>query len=223
VERKPVAIRWFAVILTFSTLILIGCDLTGWNGSARLQPKDGDTKQNSSGDTVVYRNGGWTLKEEHPKITVDGNGQRFVFPSQSGPFPQASVALDTTTGSLCKTYPWPDREPLPRGLPICGDSGECNSTLAKLKGATAAYLGYTYTFDGTQWIKGSKARSYNPKTQDTDPWSADQYDPLGLLSSEEKHKRLLSVAQIQDVATKFGVSYQVALQDAKNQGYEVPK
>jgi hypothetical protein len=56
-----------------------------------------------------------------------------------------------------------------------------------------------------------------------DPWSADQYDPLGLFSKEEKAKRLLSVSQIQAVANNFGVSYQDALQDAKNQGYQVPK
>jgi len=45
--------------------------------------------------------------------------QRFVFPAQSTPFPGASVALDTTTERLCKTYPWPDNRTLPAGLALC--------------------------------------------------------------------------------------------------------
>jgi hypothetical protein len=45
--------------------------------------------------------------------------QRFVFPAQATPFPGASVALDTTTGRLCKTYPWPDNRSLPSGLALC--------------------------------------------------------------------------------------------------------
>ena len=44
---------------------------------------------------------------------------QFVFPSQATPFPTASVALDTTSGRLCKTYSWPDTKSLSKGLPRC--------------------------------------------------------------------------------------------------------
>jgi hypothetical protein len=124
-------------------------------------------------------------------------------------------------GQLCKTYPWPDTKTLPGGLPLCSDA-TC-PTVASLTGATTAYLGFTYTFNGSKWVRGSKAQSYNPKTQDMDPWSADQYDPLGLYSKEEKAKHPLTKPEIQAVADKFDVTYQEALQDAKNQGYQVPK
>ena len=129
--------------------------------------------------------------------------------------------MDTTTGRLCKTYPWLDAQPLPRGLSLC--SAETNPTVESLTGATTAYLGFTYTFNGSKWIRGSKAQSYNPKTQGMDPWSANQYDPLGLFSKEERARTLLSESQIQDVAMKFGASYQEAWQDAKDQGYKVPQ
>jgi hypothetical protein len=75
-------------------------------------------------------------------------------------------------------------------LPLCSEAA--STTVASLTGATTAYLGFTYTFNGSKWIKGSKAQSYNPKTQNMDPWSADQYDPLGLFSKEEKAIRLLT-------------------------------
>src|ERR1022692_4189269 len=48
-------------------------------------------------------------------------GPRFVFPTQSTPFLASSVALDTGTGRLCKTYSWPDTRSLPTGLPLCSD------------------------------------------------------------------------------------------------------
>lgn len=160
-------------------------------------------------------------KQEEHSAQSTGGAQRFVFPSQSTPFPAASVALDTRSGQLCKTYPWPDTKTLPGGLPLCSDA-TC-PTVTSLTGATTAYLGFTYTFNGSKWVKGSKAQSYNPKTQDMDPWSADQYDPLGLFSMEEKAKHPLTKPEIQAVADKFDVPYQMALQDAKNQGYQVPK
>ena len=96
-------------------------------------------------------------------------------------------------------------------------------TAASLTGATTEYLGFTYTFNGSKWIKRKEAKSYNPKTQDMAPWSADQYDPLGLFSKEEKARHQLSKSEIQTVADKFSVSYQDALNDAKAQGYQVPK
>lgn len=160
-------------------------------------------------------------QEVHSAQSTDGGAQRFVFPSQATPFPAASVALDTRSGLLCKTYPWPDTKTLPGGLPLCSEA--TGPTAASLTGATTAYLGFIYTFNGSKWIKGAKAESYNPKTQEMDPWSGDQYDPLGLLTKEEKAKRLLTKPEIQAVADKFGVTYQEALQDAKNQGYQVPK
>ncbi len=162
-----------------------------------------------------------TPRQEDHSAQSTGGAQRFVFPSQSTPFPSASVALDTRSGQLCKTYPWPDTKTLPGGLPLCSDA-TC-PTVASLTGATTAYLGFTYTFNGSKWVRGSKAQSYNPKTQDMDPWSADQYDPLGLFSKEEKAKHQLTKPEIQAVADKFDVNYQEALQDAKNQGYQVPK
>jgi hypothetical protein len=51
----------------------------------------------------------------------------------------------------------------------------------------------------------------------------DQYDPLGLFSKEEKAQHQLTKPEIQAVSDKFDVTYQEALQDAKNQGYQVPK
>ncbi len=179
--------------------------LTGAVGCNVKQPSDATAKP----------------KQEEHSAQSTGGAQRFVFPSQSTPFPAASVALDTQTGQLCKTYPWPDAKTLPRGLPLCSDA-TC-PTVASLTGATTEYLGFTYTFNGLKWVKGSKAQSYNPKTQDMDPWSADQYDPLGLFSKEEKANHRLTKPEIQAVADKFDVTYQEALQDAKNQGYQVPK
>ena len=185
---------WAALVLLAGA---VGCNV--------MQPSDATAKPK---------------QEEHPAQST-GGAQRFVFPSQSTPFPAASVALDTRSGQLCKTYPWPDTKTLPGGLPLCSDA-TC-PTVASLTGATTAYLGFTYTFNGSKWVKGSKAQSYNPKTQDLDPWSADQYDPLGLFSKEEKAKHQLTKPEIQAVADKFDVTYQEALQDAKNQGYQVPK
>jgi hypothetical protein len=91
-----------------------------------------------------------------------------------------------------------------------------------LRGATKEYRGFTYRFDGSKWNKGSEALSYNPKGESPEPWSDDQYDPLGLFSKEEKAKILLTEAQIRKVANQFGVSYQDAWEDAKAQGYQVP-
>ncbi len=62
---------------------------------------------------------------------------------------------------------------------------------------------------------------YNDKIQ-PEPWSDDQYDPLNLLSKEERAKRILTVEQIQKVADQFGVLYEEALEEAKQQGYQVP-
>jgi hypothetical protein len=95
---------------------------------------------------------------------------------------------------LCKTYAWQDDARLPRGLPLCSEL--TSPSLASLVGAAKAYRGFTYTFNGTKWVKGNKADKYNSQTQGLEPWSSDQYDPLSLLSKEEKATRLLTVEQI---------------------------
>lgn len=148
-------------------------------------------------------------------------GMRFVFPTKSTPFLESSVALDTTNGRLCKTYAWVDNARLPKGLPFCSElTTQVQWTL--LTGATKAYQGFTYTFNGTKWVKGAKAQKYNEKTQDMEPWSDDQYDPLNLFSKEEKAKRVLTVEEIRKVADQFDVSYEEAREEAKQQGYQVP-
>ncbi len=152
--------------------------------------------------------------------TSSGGEQRFTFPPQANPFPAFSVALDTKTGQLCKTYGWTDNQNAPRGLPLCSEL--TNPVVASLIGATKAYRGFTYTFDGTKWNRGSEARKYNPTTRDTDLWSDDQYDPLHLFSKDAKAKRRLTEGQIAQVAKQFGASYEEAWDDAKGQGYQVP-
>jgi hypothetical protein len=151
--------------------------------------------------------------------------QRFVFPIQTTPFPAASVALDTTTGRLCKTYPWHDSQNSPSGLALCSALGTTSDSTVTMNtpwiGATKAYRGYTYTFDGRHWEKGHKALRFDANGK-TEPWTDDQYDPLGLFTKEEKAKRQLTEDQIRQVAEQFGVSYDEAVEDAKAQGYQVP-
>lgn len=89
-----------------------------------------------------------------------------------------------------------------------------------LIGATKVYRGFVYAFDGSKWKRGGRARRYDKG--DLKSWSDDQYDPLNLLSREEKAKRPLSETQIRQVANQFGVSYEEAWEDAKQQGYQVP-
>lgn len=159
-----------------------------------------------------------------PSIPTGGRPaaeHRFVFPPQAGTFPAASVALNTETGQLCKTYPWADNQSTPLGLPLCSEL--ISAGTASTIGARTAYLGFTYWFDGSRWRKGPKALRYIDPTHDLEPDSDDQYDPLGVLSSkEEKAKRVLTEAEIRHVADQFGVSYKEAWQDAKAQGYQVP-
>lgn len=146
--------------------------------------------------------------------------KRFIFPTKSSPFPESSVALDTTSGRLCKTYPWEDNSQVPRGLPLCSDLSASPQT--SCTGATKSYRGFSYTFNGTKWVKGAQAWKENAKTQGMDPLSEDQYDPLNLLSKEEKAKRLLTMEQIGKVANQFGVSIEEARKDAEAQGYQIP-
>ena len=89
-------------------------------------------------------------------------------------------------------------------------------------GARKAYRGFTYTFDGSRWKKGGRAREYNTGSGTLEPSSDDQYDPLNLFSKDEKAKHTVTEEQIQQVATQFGVSYEEAWQDAKDKGYQVP-
>jgi len=57
--------------------------------------------------------------------------------------------------------------------------------------------------------------------RETEPWSEDQYDPLNLFSKEVKAKRTLTAQEIRKVADQFGVSYEDAMEEAKQQGYQV--
>jgi len=182
------------------TLILYGCDEL-----SQRQKEQPRTEQSSA---VPKQQAVLTSSEE----------KRFAFPPKSTPFPESSVALDTMTGQLCKTYSWEDNPHSPKGLPLCSEL-----TVAKnsFTGATKAYAGFTYSFNGSKWVKGAKAFKYDEKIQ-AHPWSDDQYDPLNLFSKEEKAKRVLTVEQIQRVADQFGVTYEEALEEAKQQGYQVP-
>lgn len=131
-------------------------------------------------------------------------------------------AADTVLQSMLLESGLLSASPAPPG----GDSPtsqRCEAVLESFKGSQTAYLGFTYVFNGEQWVKGADAKRYNEDTEGLEPLSDDQYDPLGELSKEKKAQILLSAAQIKTVADKFGVSYEAALQDARTQGYEVPK
>jgi hypothetical protein len=168
-----------------------------------------------------------TRNEQHSNATPTAGDasarpadQRFIFPPQSTTFPDSSVALDTRTGQLCKTYSWADAQNAPRGLPLCAQLA--NPAIASLIGGTKAYRGYTYTFDGKRWNKGREAFNVPDLNANPQPLSEDQYDPLGLFSKGEKAKRLLTKEEIQRVAEEFSVSYEQAWEEAKAQGYQVP-
>jgi hypothetical protein len=182
----------------FFTLILVGCDELRQKEPPRVEQSSAVPKQQAA--------------------PASSEEKRFAFPPKSAPFPESSVALDTTTGQLCKTYSWDDNARFPKGLPLCSELIVGKNSFT---GATKAYAGFTYSFNGTKWVKGAKALKYDEKIQ-PHPWSDDQYDPLNLFSKEEKAKRTLTVDQIQKVADQFGVSYAEALEDAKQQGYQVP-
>ncbi len=152
--------------------------------------------------------------------TLSSSYQRFIFPPRPAPFTESSVALDTKTGQLCKTFDWKDNPEIPSGLPLCSAALE-RSALAFI-GATRVFRGYTYVFDGTSWDRKSEARVYNASTGKLEPDNADPYDPLSLFTKEQKAKRLLTQGQIIRVAEDFGVSYEEASKEAEDQGYRVP-
>ena len=172
--------------------------------------------------------------DEHSPQPTYGGAQRFVFPSQSAPFPAASVALDTRSGQLCKTYSWPDTKTLPSGLSLCSEAADVSCSAGetldeRLTDALAGRPSYSMTAtnpktgqqigsndEGQTWYDRKTGKLFLPE-------SADPFDLIGLFSKEQKGKTLLSASEIQTVANKFGISYQKALQDAKNQGYQVPK
>lgn len=212
------------IIVCFSLALVLGC-----GEPPQQAAKQSETVQSSSAPTQV--------------VAASSQEKRFVFPTKSSPFPESSVALDTLTGRLCKTYAWEDDVHLPKGLPLCseltanvgGNGGESariptfKEWMASRKtesdpttGATKAYRGFTYIFNGTKWLKGAKALKYNESTEGMEPLSEDQYDPLNLFSKEEKGKRILTEAQIRKVAGQFDVSYEEAREEAKQQGYQVP-
>jgi hypothetical protein len=189
--------REYPFVCLFTTLCLAGCD------QLIQKPKDQPKAEQSSGPAEMQ------AKDE----------KRFFFPAKSGPFPESSVALDTITGQLCKTYAWQDNDHAPKGLTLCSElSGTSHNSFA---GATKSYSGFVYSFDGTKWVKGGQSLRYNPKTQGEEPKSDDQYDPLNLLTNEEKAKRVLKRDQILNVAKTFGVTYEEASEEARRQGYQV--
>jgi hypothetical protein len=156
-------------------------------------------------------------KQESPSPPEE---KRFVFPMKSSPFPEASVALDSISGKLCKTYPWADSSQFPKGLPLCSELSATSE--ASCTGSAKSYRGFTYSFNGTKWLKGSEAWKYNEKSKGMDPLSEDQYDPLNLFTKAEKAKMALKEEQIRVIAKQFGVTYAEAWEDAKAQGYIVP-
>lgn len=151
-------------------------------------------------------------------LSTDSDVKRFIFPTKSSPFLDSSIALDTVTGKLCKTYSWPDSVQLPK-LPLCSD---LSSPETAFVGAGKAYRGSSYSFNGKMWVKGAAALRYNEKTGNMDPNNEDQYDPLSLLSKDDKSKMKLRAEQIRAIANQFGVTYEEAWNDAKAQGYQVP-
>jgi len=200
--RLSCAVRCVAICFSFA-LLLLGCDEL--SQPRKEQPR---AEQAPAGPA-----------RQGTASNASNEGTRFVLPAKSSPFPEAGVALDTTTGKLCKTYAWEDNPRLPKGLPLCS---ELTGLVHPLTGATKAYRGFTYTFNGTRWVKGSTASRYNDKTGNMEPWSDDQYDPLNLFSKEEKAKTTLTVEQIRKVAEQFGVTFEEARDEAKQQGYQVP-
>src|SRR5260370_40116162 len=123
-------------------LCLMGCD--------ELTPKAKD-QPNAEQVAVTPKQPASTPIEE----------KRFVFPMKSSPFPESSVALDTTSGTLCKTYPWRDSSQLPKGLPLCSDLAAPQTACV---GGAKSYRGSTYIFNGKKWVKGANALKYNEKT-----------------------------------------------------------
>jgi 2,4-dienoyl-CoA reductase-like NADH-dependent reductase (Old Yellow Enzyme family) len=97
-----------------------------------------------------------------------------------------------------------------------------NPAIASLIGATKAYRGFTFTFDGKRWNKGQEAFNVPDMNANPQALSEDQYDPLSRFSKAEKAKRILTKEEIQRIAEEFGVSYEQAWEDAKAQGYQVP-
>ena len=186
-------------VSVFSSLLFLGC-----NKPAQPQKPEPSAARSSSA--------------AEPAITIDN--KQYIFPAKSDPFPANSVALDTVSGLLCKTYPWEDNDRVPKGLLLCSRLGREQASFCT--GAFRAYSGFFYYFDGTRWNKAEPARVYNSKTHKWEPRSDDQYDRVGLFIWSEKQRQLLRADQIQEVANTFGVSYDEAATEAKKQGYQVP-
>ncbi len=186
-------------VSVFISVLILGC-----NKSAQPQKPQPGAAQGSSA--------------AQPASTKDN--KQFIFPAKSDPFPANSVALDTVSGMLCKTYAWEDNDQVPKGLRLCSELGREQASFCT--GAFRAYNGFFFYFDGIRWSKADPARVYNSKTHKWKPRSDDQYDPLGLFIWSEKEKQLLRADQIQEVATTFGVSYDEAAAEARKHGYQVP-
>lgn len=186
-------------VSVFSSFLLLGC-----NKPAQPQkPEPAAAQSSPAAETAITK-----------------DNKQFIFPAKSDPFPSNSVALDTVSGFLCKTYPWEDNDRLPKGLLLCSELGREEASFCT--GAFRAYDGFFYYFTGVRWERTGPARVYNSKTHKWEPRSDDQYDRVGIFISSEKQRQLLRVDQIQEVAKTFGVSYDEAAAEAKKQGYQVP-
>ena len=119
--------------------------------------------------------------------------QRFVFPQSSGNFQPASIALDTQTGQLCKTYEW--KQSSGTDLPFC-------SSLA------------------TYGLYELHVRKYDEKTGSFEP-VFDPFDPLGVFSRTDKAKLTLTEPQIRRASVKYGLSYDEAVKGARESGYRL--
>jgi hypothetical protein len=136
------------------------------------------------------------IEEKAVKVDpgIKPSNSRFIFPPSSGTFVASSVALDTQTGQLCKTYEW-KQSGIGADLPLC-------SSLAQY---------------GLQELH---VRKYNPETRTLEP-AFDPFDPLELYTRTDKAKMTLTEAQIRKAASKYGLSYEEAAKGARESGYQV--
>jgi hypothetical protein len=89
-----------------------------------------------------------------------------------------------------------------RQKPEAQDNTEAtNSAVASVAGATKAYRGFRYSFDGR--VLEKRANEQEDGMHEPTTWSfgvTTSTTPLNLFSKEEKTKRLLTEAQICEVA-----------------------
>jgi hypothetical protein len=168
---KTSVAKWTDVVLTVTVLSLLSCQQTR-SPETRPSPTPSADVASSKKPLAV---------------------QRFLFPQSSGTFAPASVALDTETGQLCRTYEW--KETAGTNLPLC----------AKL----ASY-----------GLFELHVEKYIEATKDFEP-AFDPFDPLGLFTRADKAKLTLNEKQIRQAASQYGLSYEEAKKGARESGYHV--